>query len=250
MNPKEFERKMRAGECFHSLRLLPNTWAVIRVDGRSFTQFTGNRFEKPFDDRFKEHMLCAARALITELNGIYCYTESDEISILVPPNWSLFDRELEKTVSVSASIASSAFTSSVGEPAQFDSRVWLGAREADVIDYFRWRQADATRCCINGWVYWTLRRSGMEYDEATRHLEGRSTSWKNEKLFEHGINFNEVPAWQKRGIGVYWKNKEILGTNPLTGATTPATRRFLYEDLELPMKEGYADFLSNLLKTI
>jgi tRNA(His) guanylyltransferase len=248
MNPKEFERKMREGECFHSLRLLPNTWAVIRVDGRSFSQFTAARFEKPFDERFRDHMLAAARALISELNGVYCYTESDEISLLLPPNWSLFDRELEKTVSISAAIATSTFTLSCGEAAQFDSRVWLGATTVDVIDYFNWRQFDATRCCLNGWVYWTLRGAGMDYSEASKVLEGKSSAWKNEKLFEFGINFNNLPVWQKRGMGLYWKDREIIGVNPITGEQAPALRRYVYENMELPMKEGYSQFLADLLQ--
>ena len=49
MNPDEFEQRMRALECFHTLAVLPGTWPVIRVDGRSFSRLTETRFEKPFD---------------------------------------------------------------------------------------------------------------------------------------------------------------------------------------------------------
>jgi tRNA(His) 5'-end guanylyltransferase len=27
----------------------------------------------------------------------------------------------------------------------------------------------------------------------------------SELLFQHGINFNDLPNWQKRGIGLYWE---------------------------------------------
>lgn len=145
MEPKSFDTQMRELEYFHSLRLLPGAWAIIRVDGRSFSKFTAERFEKPFDIKFHELMVQTTEALLMELDGIYAFTESDEISILLPPDWALFDRSLEKAVSISAGIASSQFSCKIGEPATFDSRVWLGATMAQVCNYFSWRQADTPR---------------------------------------------------------------------------------------------------------
>jgi tRNA(His) guanylyltransferase len=57
MEPKSFDNQMRELEYFHSLRLLPGAWAVIRVDERSFSKFTAERFEKPFDIKFHELMV-------------------------------------------------------------------------------------------------------------------------------------------------------------------------------------------------
>ncbi len=105
-------------------------------------------------------MVGTAQALLTELGAVYAYTESDEISLLLDPGFDLFGRSVEKLVSISAGIASAAFTQATGEPAHFDSRLWLGTTVADVIDYFSWRQADAARCALNGWCYWTLRKAG------------------------------------------------------------------------------------------
>lgn len=48
MNSDEFETKMREREYFHSLRILPGLWPIIRVDGRSFSKLT-ETLEKPFD---------------------------------------------------------------------------------------------------------------------------------------------------------------------------------------------------------
>lgn len=248
MNPNEFERKMRQGEMFHSLRSPPNAWTVLRVDGRSFSRYTESRFEKPFDARFRDLMLTAAKALMEELNALYGYTESDEISLLLPRNWSLFDREVEKAVSVSAGVASSAFSVAAGEPVHFDARIWVGSTDVDVIDYFRWRQSDATRCCMNGWVYWTLRNEGASVQDATRAMERQSVGWKNETLFDKGINFNELPLWQRRGIGLRWESIELQGENPLTGEKVPALRRRLVEDVELPMKEAYGEYLASVLQ--
>src|ERR1051325_9249696 len=130
MKPAEFEARMRQLGHFHGIRLIPGAWPIIRVDGRSFSRFTESRFEKPFDPAFRDLMIRAAETLLRELQGIYAYTESDEISLLLPRDWNLFDRELEKAVSISASVASSAFSLACGSAAHFDSRICL-AVDAD-----------------------------------------------------------------------------------------------------------------------
>ncbi|MFB2877735.1 hypothetical protein [Floridanema aerugineum] len=40
-----------------------------------------------------------------------------------------------------------------------------------VTDYFSWRQADATRCALNGWCYWTMRKLGLSASQATAKLK-------------------------------------------------------------------------------
>jgi tRNA(His) 5'-end guanylyltransferase len=37
---------------------------------------------------------------------------------------------------------------------------------------------------------------------------------KNELLFQHGINFNDLPTWQRRGVGLYWQEYRIAGYDP------------------------------------
>jgi len=85
MKSEAFEDRMRTLEYFHALRLLPGAWPILRVDGRGFTRFTEKRFEKPFDPRFRDVIVRTAQALLEQLQGIYAYTESDEISILFRP---------------------------------------------------------------------------------------------------------------------------------------------------------------------
>ncbi|MBF9134352.1 tRNA 5'-guanylyltransferase [Plantactinospora sp. S1510] len=246
MDTDEFESRQRAREYFHSLRVLPGAWAVIRLDGRSFSRFTEEHFEKPFDPRFGELMVGTAQTLLTELAGRYAYTESDEISVLLPPDFTLFGRSVEKLVSISAGIASAAFTRAAGEPAHFDARIWLGVDVTDVADYFSWRQSDATRCALNGWCYWTLRRNGSSAEEASRALTGASTSDKNELLFRYGINFAELPAWQRRGVGLWWETHQHAGRDPVRGTEVTSTRRRVRVDRELPMKTDYRELLQRL----
>lgn len=247
MDSQSFENRMRELEYFHNLRLLPGTWAIVRVDGRGFSQFTESGFEKPFDLKFHQLMVQTAQTLLEEMQGIYAYTESDEISILFPRNWDFFDRSLEKIVSISASLASATFTQAAGTVAYFDSRVWLGANTERVIDYFSWRQADAARCGLNGWCYWTLRKLGKSPTQATIALDGQAIAFKHELLFQNGINFNDLPTWQRRGTGLYWEEYTKQGYNPITQESTTSSRRRIKIDEILPMKEEYRYFIARML---
>ena len=82
---------------------------------------------------------------------------------------------------------------------------------------------------------------------ATNHIRGLSTADKNELLFQRGINFNNLPAWQRRGLGVYWQDVEREGFNPATQLATTTSRRELVTDLKLPVREAYMQFVQDLL---
>jgi len=249
MRVDELEVRMRELEWFHGLRALPETWPVIRVDGRGFSKFTEGHFAKPFDARFHEIMCSVSERLLVELQALYVYTESDEISVLLPRDTDLFDRELEKLITVSAGLASATFTQGCGEVAHFDGRLWLGPSARHVVEYFRWRQADATRCCLNGWCYWTLRKEGFDETDSTKQLRGKPAPELHDLLFQRGINFNDLPEWQRRGTGLYWEHYEKAGVNPLTGAAVTAERRRIKRDEALPLGESYDKFVLDRMES-
>jgi tRNA(His) guanylyltransferase len=68
-----------------------------------------------------------------------------------------------------------------------------------------------------------------------------------ELLFKHGINFNDLPLWQRRGVGLYWEDYDRPAENPVTGEKVLARRRRLHRELELPMKDDYSAFLRKLV---
>lgn len=88
----------------------------------------------------------------------------------------------------------------LGQQAIFYYRVVPLPTIERVQDYFLWRQEDAHRNSLNSHCYWLLRKQGKSVAEATNALDGRSVAFKNELLFQNGINFDKLPNWQKRGV--------------------------------------------------
>jgi len=148
-----------------------------------------------------------------------------------------------KIISVLAGEASAAFSVAHGQPAAFDARVCVLPNEKLVVDYFRWRHEDAHRNALNAHCYWMLRKKGESVSRATDAVSGLTRAQKHDLLFENGINFNELPAWQKRGFGVYFQTTLKEGFNPQTGETVQVERPILQTDFELPLGDDYGAFV-------
>ena len=58
------------------------------------------------------------------------------------------------------------------------------------------------------------------------------------------MSFNDLPNWQKRGVGLVWETYEKVGTNPKTGEQVIAERRRIRHVLDLPMKDEYGAFVA------
>ena len=246
----DLDRKMRVFETAADQCVLPGLYMVARLDGRSFTRLTKDvcQFEAPFDVRFRDMMVATTESLMTcGFRVLYGYTESDEISLLLDRDETIFGRKMRKYNSTLAGEASAHFSIKLGSPACFDCRISQLPNEELVVDYFRWRNEDAARNALCGWCYWTLRRDGLNEQQATKRLLGLSLSEKNELLFQYGINFNALPNWQKRGVGLYWEDYDRVSINPKTNEEISARRRRVRIDMELPMKENYSQFIRSFL---
>jgi len=244
------DRKMRVFETAYDHKVLPGIFMVARLDGRNFTHLTRNvhHFDAPFDTRFRDHMVATTMHLMQcGFRTMYGYTQSDEISILFHRDDTTFDRKLRKYDSVLAGEASAAFALRLGAHAAFDCRISQLPNEEYVVDYFRWRSEDAHRNALNAHCYWMLRNQGQTVAQATEHLHRLSVADKNELLFRAGINFNDLPRWQKRGVGVVWTIEEQSAVNPHTGAAAVAQRRRLAAEFDLPMKEQYDAFIRQVV---
>ena len=246
----DFDQHMRVFETAHDHKVLPGIWIVARLDGRNFTRLTKitHQFKTPFDEQFRDYMLQAVQHLMRcGFSIIYGYTQSDEISLLFHPTETTFSRKIRKYNSVLAAEASAKFSLLLGSIGCFDCRIAQLPQTRYVLDYFRWRSEDAHRNALNAHCYWLLRQQGLSEQAATQQLQGRSVAAKNELLFQHQINFNDLPAWQKRGSAVYWKTYTKKGWNPKDEVETITQRRQLTIDLNLPHGAAYTDFLAQLL---
>jgi len=248
----DLDAKLRIFETMHDQCVLPGIYMVARLDGRNFTRVTKeiHKFDAPYDTGFRDYMIETIRHLMNcGFRIVYSYTQSDEISLLFNPDEDSFSRKLRKYNSILAGEASAKFSLLLGDLACFDSRISQLPRKNDVIDYFRWRHEDAHRNALNAHCYWMLRKDGLSVQEATAKLIGVSVADKNELLFQHGINFNDLPNWQKRGVGIYWEEYEKQAQNPVTHEEVVAKRRRLKINFDLPMQEQYGEFVKNLLES-
>ncbi|SMF68506.1 tRNA(His) guanylyltransferase Thg1 family protein [Pseudobacteriovorax antillogorgiicola] len=248
----DLDRHMRIYETAHDHCALPGIYLVARIDGRCFSRLTKeiHDFKAPYDERFRDYMIETIEHLMQcGFRVIFAYSQSDEINLLMHPQESSFSRKLRKYNSVLAAEASARFSLSFGHLATFDCRISQLPQVDDVIRYFRWRQDDAHRNALNGHCYWFHRKQGLSDQEAHQKLMGVSNSEKNEFLFtEAGINFNEIPTWERRGFSLYWQDQVRLGTNPKTGESQESKRQVLKVDLELPMKHGFELMVRNILE--
>ncbi|MDR2920823.1 MAG: hypothetical protein LBV72_15860 [Tannerella sp.] len=250
MNFDELDKKMRIYETIHDLCVPPEMYIVARIDGRGFTKLTKEKipFEVPFDVRFRDYMIETTKHLMNcGFKIIYGYTQSDEISLLFYLNDNGFSRKIRKLNSVLAGEASAKFSVLLGQPAAFDCRISELPNPDLVIDYFRWRSEDAHRNSLNAHCYWLLRKSGLSKTEATKKISGISIADKNELLFSHNINYNDLPSWQKRGVGIFYKTVEKEGLNRKTKEKIIYTRNQLHVEYELPQKEQYDHLLDHII---
>ena len=170
---------------------------VVRIDGRGFHTFTAG-LERPYCRPLADALDQAAVHLCQEMIGCrFAYGQSDEYSFLLTdfekedaPLW--FDGNVQKIVSVSASLFTAAFARAFksGKIAAFDSRVMVISQKAEVENYFLWRQLDASANSLN-------MLASAHYTHA--ELLEKTTAEKHEMLHAKGVNWAKHPADFKRG---------------------------------------------------
>lgn len=247
----DLDKKMRVYERSIDQIIAPEIYLVARLDGRNFTRLTKEvcQFEAPFDVQFRDMMVNTVEHLMDcGFRVIYGFTESDEISLLFHKDEETFGRKVRKYNSVLSGEASAALSLQMGLPAVLDCRLIPLPNPQRVQDYFLWRQEDACRNALNAHCYWALRKEGADVQAATAQVAGKSISDKNELLFSRGINFDKLPNWQKRGVGVHWGNVAKTGVNPITNEEVTTYRRGLQVEYDLPRGQEYAQFIAALLE--
>jgi len=226
--------------------LLPNTFLVVRIDGRAFTNFTSDHaFRKPNDPRGLSLMNAAARAVMDQFSDVFlAYGQSDEYSFVFARGTKLWGRRASKLTTAVVSLFTAtyvmkwpeymieeAMASAVGvgdnvgggssfrpmpllRAPQFDGRIVCYPSSQNLMDYMCWRQVDCHINNLYNTTFWALVKKGNKTEkEAHACLSGTVSSQKNEMLFtDFGINYNDEPNIYRKGSIMRRKKIEVVVT--------------------------------------
>ncbi len=247
-------------------KLARRTNTIIRIDGKAFHTYTKG-LKRPFDEGLMEDMNRTTEFLCQNIQGAkFGYVQSDEISILITDyddisTHAWFDGNLQKMASIAASLATAKFNelrnfrrlSSISQTdeatmkpmfnwldiensklAMFDARVFQIPYQEEVINYFIWRQQDATRNSIS---------SVAQAYFSPKELHGKKTSEMQDLLMlQKNINWNDFTPREKRGSLIRKVEKKFVRTNPIDDGKTHSidpsqtyTRNVWEADTETPI---------------
>jgi tRNA(His) 5'-end guanylyltransferase len=168
--------------------------------------------DRPFDIVMSRAMIETTKYLVTEMNAVVGYTQSDEISLAwrypeSDKGESWFGGRVQKLVSILASMATAKFNNYLpivldhqrdsldnklySELPVFDCRVFNLPNLDEAANAFLWRELDATKNAIS-----MAASCHFPYND----LKYKTGKEKQELLMKvYGVNFNNYPAFFKRG---------------------------------------------------
>lgn len=181
---------------------------ILRLDGRAFHTWT-RQFDRPFDERLHRLMVRTMLALAEEANARYCYTQSDEITLVCINEGRaqpLFGGRVQKLTSLMASYAGAFFNLAVvfdldrapARLATFDCRAYTVPDKATAAEVVLWREADAIRNSTLG--------RGQEF-LSPKKLHGMSAKDVRTWLANEGKPWGALEP--KRKFGVAYQRKTV-----------------------------------------
>lgn len=223
----ELGKRMKRYEAIPQISLMRRTPVAIRIDGKVFHTFT-KHLHKPYDDVFQGAMRDTMKYLCKNIqNCVIGYQQSDEITLILTDYETLttdawFGYEVQKLCSIAASMATmkfnQAFASRASEwcedywdawntnkeeanyfnalnecmnrGAMFDARCFNISKE-EVTNLVYWRQLDAMRNSV---------QSLGQARYSARQLHGASCEVIKEMLRQDGMDWNDLPIAQQRGV--------------------------------------------------
>ena len=286
----DLDIRMKRYEKVTDQKLIRRMPVIIRLDGRSFHTFTKG-FRKPFDDILINSMQQTALYLCENIqNCVFAYTQSDEITLILVDYKKLnssawFDYEVQKMCSIVASMATmafnnffkegitkenSAFTDEWLDNGDFNpkykdeelNKLWITHKRAsekgamfdcrcfnipkeEATNLIYWRQLDASRNSIQ-----MVGQANFSHKE----LQNKSCNQIQDMLMERkGINWNDLPIYQKRGSCCV-RNNIVISTDGTTEIVqlrdSSESENVWIIDKEIPIFKGegreYIDKLINV----
>ena len=195
--------RMKQYESVTQTQLMRRTPAIIRLDQKCASTWTKG-LDRPHDDTFIAIMANTMKFVCENVQGaVFGYCQSDEISILLRDYDNLttdawFDGNVQKMVSVSASLATGMFNKLAADAfedkplAFFDSRVFSLPKD-EIVNYFIWRQNDAVRNSI---------RSVATHYLGHKKCHGLNNQQVQDLLMQMDVpvNWNDIEIHKKRGL--------------------------------------------------
>lgn len=193
--------RMKLYESLANHKLMPGLPVLVRLDGVAFHTFTKG-LERPYDIRLSQLMVATTKHLVSLSGANIGYTQSDEISLLFHTdnrNTQLYyDSKTFKMVSILAAKATLFFNqhlqSAIPDKVEFypvfDCRVWTVPSKIEAVNSFIWREKDAVRNSVT---------MAAQSFYSHKELHKKTSSQKQEMLFQKGINWNNYPTFFKRG---------------------------------------------------
>lgn len=199
--------RMKTYERLHTnSKFIPNLPLYIRLDGRSFSNFT-RKMKRPYDERMSTLMIETTKFLVKELNATVGYTQSDEISLVLNHAYTspaIFEGKVQKIISTAAALASAFFISRFeqifGEPyyeyslnlPTFDCRAFELPNWGEVANAFLWRYLDAKKNSVQ-----MLAQSLYSHQQ----LQNLHTDLvKSKMLAEKDVDWETYPEFFKTGV--------------------------------------------------
>jgi len=196
--------RMKMYEQLALSRAMPGLPLAVRLDGKRFSKWTRG-LERPYDARLSAVMVETTKALVKETGAVIGYTQSDEITLVFyEENYNSqmwLGGRYQKMASITASIATAYFgvaatrliPEKVGRLAFFDSRAFALPSKEEAANAVLWREIDATKNSIS-----MACRNFYSHKE----MHKKSAPQMQEMIFQKGVNWNDYPAFFKRGTFV------------------------------------------------
>ena len=202
-----------------------NDYLVVRLDGHKFSKFTKG-LTKPFDTNFNLAMRKTVEILMKEFQAICGYTQSDEITLILPPrvvndnNQQIYASRVQKIVSLTAGLCSSTFSELFTHPTNtsvsyFDSRVYSVPIVEEAYNSIMWRCRDANKNSKNVFAQTYCSHKSLLHKNSQEQIEFC--------LDTTGKDWDSIDADYKFGT-FFYKTRVWVEADPKNPKAKPAWR--------------------------
>ena len=181
---------------------------VARLEGIEFEEILKSPdfgFTRPHDAAFNKVMLkTTTRMLGDDTCGCFGFAEHLEMSILletarVEQRW----QEAASLQSYLTSVASCKLSLLLDMEAVFKCRLFSFGQPELAVAYFSWRQQEAPLDGLSRHCAFHLSKEDRTPAEVNAILDGLGPLEMEEILRQQGVEYADLPSWQRHGAGVY-----------------------------------------------